>query len=183
VKPFEPTATYTLTAADIDSIAGQYHDDRGVPMTVTHEINGLRAGPFGMLLPQSSTRFLLAGGQVWERDAHGLRLTDEFGTVTAFARAAPWTPTAEQLAALAGTYTSDEAEVSLTAAIENGGLVLKRRPDTTIKLTPLYADAFSGGSLGVVIFRHATGRPAEFSIVQDRVWDLRFAKRQQGGSW
>jgi len=61
--------------------------------------------------------------------------------------------------------------------------VLKRRPDTTIKLTPIYADAFSGTSLGIVIFRHAAGRPTEFSVVQDRVWDLRFAKRQQGGSW
>jgi len=64
----------------------------------------------------------------------------------------------------------------MTAVVEDGGLVLKRRPDTTIKLTPLYADAFSGGSLGIVIFRHAAGRPTEFSVVEDRVWDLRFKK-------
>lgn len=184
LKPSEPTATYTLTAADIDSIAGQYRSASGVPITFAREKDGLRAGPFGMLLPQSSMRFLTSGGQVWERDAYGLRLTDEFGTVQEYAHAAPWKPTPEQLALLAGTYTSDEAEVSLTAAVEDGGLVLKRRPDTIIKLTPLYQSAFSGGSLGTVIIqRYAEGAPFELSVVQDRVWDLRFTRRQQAGSW
>jgi hypothetical protein len=55
--------------------------------------------------------------------------------------------------------------------------VLKQRPDTTIALTPLYADAFRAGSLGTVIFRRdAGGRVNGFSVVQDRVWDLRFQR-------
>jgi CubicO group peptidase (beta-lactamase class C family) len=184
LKPSQPTATYTLTAADISSIAGQYRaGGSGVPITFAREKDGLRAGRLGMLLPQSSTRFLTTGGQVWERDAYGFRLTDEFGTVEEYAHAAPWKPTPEQLATLAGTYTSDEAETLMTAIVEDGGLVLKQRPDKTIALTPLYANAFSAGSLGIVIFRYAGGRPTELSVVQDRVWDLRFAKRQPGGSW
>jgi len=65
----------------------------------------------------------------------------------------------EQLAQLAGTYTSDDAEMTMTAAVEEGGLVLKHRPDVTIKLTPMYADAFRAGQLGTVIFRRdASGR-------------------------
>ena len=36
----------------------------------------------------------------------------------------------------------------MTAAVEQGALVLKYRPDVTIKLTPTYADAFGAGRSG-----------------------------------
>jgi CubicO group peptidase (beta-lactamase class C family) len=76
-----------------------------------------------------------------------------------------------------GTYVSDEAEVTYVAAVDGETLVLKRRPDAVIRLKAEYADAFSG-SLGFVRFqREASGRVTSFSITQDRVWDLRFAKR------
>jgi hypothetical protein len=53
---------------------------------------------------------------------------------------------------------------------------MKQRPDRVIKLRPLYADAFSG-SIGTVIFRRdASGRVNTLSVIQDRVWDLRFAR-------
>ncbi|MDO8681081.1 MAG: serine hydrolase domain-containing protein [Acidobacteriota bacterium] len=86
-------------------------------------------------------------------------------------------PTAMQLGELAGAYWSDEAEVVLTAAVDQGKLVLKRRPDTTIVLTAIEKDTFRG-SLGTITFRRdSTGRVAEFSIKQDRVWDLRFSRQ------
>ena len=88
------------------------------------------------------------------------------------------TPTAEELQAYSGVYASDEAETILTAVVENGNLILKRRPDTKLPLTPLYADAFSGPQIGTIIFRRdAAGRIDTLSVVQDRVWDLRFQKR------
>jgi CubicO group peptidase (beta-lactamase class C family) len=75
-----------------------------------------------------------------------------------------------------GTYASDEAEVTYTAAIDGDTLVLKRRPDAVIRLKPEYADGFSG-PLGFVRFhRDASGRVIAFGVTQDRVWDLRFAK-------
>ncbi len=54
--------------------------------------------------------------------------------------------------------------------------MLKRRPDTTIKLTPTYADAFTADhGLGTVIFtRGADGRVTGLRVVQDRVWNLPF---------
>ena len=93
-------------------------------------------------------------------------------------RAKPAQYTDEQLSAFVGTYASDEAETVLTAAIEDHALVLKRRPATTIKLTPIYLDAFRAGSgLGTVIFRRdAAGRPSELGVVQDRVWSMPFRK-------
>jgi hypothetical protein len=86
-------------------------------------------------------------------------------------------PGAADLDPYAGEYYSADAEVMLTAAIEDGRLVLIRRPGTRIALTPVYPDAFDG-SLGRVRFlRDASGRITELSVRQDRVWDLRFARR------
>jgi CubicO group peptidase (beta-lactamase class C family) len=117
--------------------------------------------------------------RTWSFDGHGgARAVDVYGTVEAYEKVEPVTPTAAQLAELAGTYVSDEAETVLTAVVENGALVLKRRPDTAIKLAPSYKDAFGAGPLGTVIFRRdPRGTVAELSVVQDRVWDLRFARR------
>ena len=86
-------------------------------------------------------------------------------------------PSAAQLGALAGSYWSDEAETMLTAAVEEGGLVLKRRPDAVIKLTAIGPDKFRG-SIGTVTFRrNASGSVEALSITQERVWDLRFTKK------
>jgi hypothetical protein len=122
-------------------------------------------------------------GSAWEVDARGsATLTDRYGTVDTFAKTEPSTPGPADLQALTGTYVNDEAETALIAAFEAGALVLKRRPDTTIRLAPLYKDAFSG-SIGTVIFRrNGSGRVIELAVSQDRVWDLRFARRDQASS-
>jgi len=86
-------------------------------------------------------------------------------------------PSAAQLNALAGSYWSDEAETMLVAAVDQGALVLRRRPDTVIKLTAIGPDKFRG-SIGTVTFmRNASGAVDSLSVNQDRVWDLRFAKK------
>ena len=86
-------------------------------------------------------------------------------------------PPAAQLTALAGSYWSDEAETMLTAVVEQGTLVLKRRPDAVIKLTAIAPDKFRG-SIGTVTFvRDAAGAIEALSVNQERVWDLRFAKK------
>jgi CubicO group peptidase (beta-lactamase class C family) len=86
-------------------------------------------------------------------------------------------PSAAQLAALAGSYWSGEAETMLIAAVEDGVLVLKRRPDTVIKLAAIGPDKFRG-SIGTVTFmRSAAGSIDTLSINQERVWDLRFARK------
>ncbi|HEX6162137.1 MAG TPA: serine hydrolase domain-containing protein [Vicinamibacterales bacterium] len=86
-------------------------------------------------------------------------------------------PSAEQLNALSGEYWSDEAETMLTAAVDQGALVLKRRPDTVIRMTAIAPDKFRG-SIGTVTFiRNASGAVEALSVNQDRVWDLRFARQ------
>ena len=86
-------------------------------------------------------------------------------------------PSASQLGVLTGNYWSDEAETMLIAAVETTDLVLKRRPDSVIKLTATGPDKFRG-SIGTVTFiRNASGAVEALSINQDRVWDLRFLKK------
>ena len=77
----------------------------------------------------------------------------------------------------AGRYVSDEVEPTLIAAIDGDRLVLRRRPDSDIVLTPVYPDGFSS-SLGWIVFHRAgAGRATGLSVSQDRVWDLRFTRQ------
>ena len=186
-----PTATYTLTAVDLDRLAGSYrHTTTGVPLTISRGSDGLRvergqadglnpnAGQ--RLVAQSATRFVTAARQTWEFDARGgARMTDAFGTVDSYERAQAAKPTPDQLSELAGTYVSDEAETTLTVVANGDSLVITRRPDTTLKLTLIYADAFTAPQLGLVIFRRdaRAARVAALSVVQERVWDLRFTRQ------
>jgi CubicO group peptidase (beta-lactamase class C family) len=90
---------------------------------------------------------------------------------------ASYRPTADDLAALAGTYDSAEIETQFIARVENGSLVLFRRPDTRITLRPYSRDRFeAGGGLGQVTFHRKDGVVVALSITQDRVWDLRLPK-------
>ena len=86
-------------------------------------------------------------------------------------------PSSAQLAPVTGSYWSDEAETMLIAAVEEGSLVLRRRPAAVIKLTAIGPDKFRG-SIGTVTFmRNASGAVDTLSVSQDRVWDLRFTKK------
>jgi CubicO group peptidase (beta-lactamase class C family) len=180
LKPSGAKATHTLTSAELDAFAGLWKDDTtGLPFTIVREQDGLVIFRTVKLFASSPTRVVTEEGRdELGLDDHGLRHTDPYGTVESLTRAKPAQYTDEQLSAFVGTYASDEAETVLTAAIEDHALVLKRRPATTIKLTPIYLDAFRAGSgLGTVIFRRdAAGRPSELGVVQDRVWSMRFRK-------
>jgi CubicO group peptidase (beta-lactamase class C family) len=185
LKPSTGAATHTLTEAEATRLAGLYRNvNRGIVTTLVRDGNSLRLNTERgqALLATSATRFATAGGDTWEFDGRGrLRVVDEFGTVDTLERVERANPTVDELRALSGSYTSDEAETKFTVAVDEGALVLKQRPDRTIKLTPLYTDAFTG-SIGTVIFRRdSAGRVTSFSVVQDRVWDLRFARDQVAG--
>jgi CubicO group peptidase (beta-lactamase class C family) len=176
--PAPRVATHTLSAAEIGALAGMYRDtNTGEAFNVVAADDSVRVERGAALIPQSATRLHTAAGAVWDFDGRGsVRITDGYGTVDRAERVSPARPTDAQLQELVGAYASEDAETIFTVAVEQNALVLKRRPDTTIRLTPTYADAFTG-SAGTVRFRRQNGRVVEFSLVQDRVWDLRF-KRQ-----
>jgi CubicO group peptidase (beta-lactamase class C family) len=88
-------------------------------------------------------------------------------------------PGAGDLQSFAGEYWSDEIETGVSLSLDNGALVLRRRPDTLITLRPHSRDRFEGTSgFGLVTFHRENGRVVSFGVTQDRVWDLRFDKRR-----
>ncbi|MEO8371779.1 MAG: serine hydrolase domain-containing protein [Candidatus Solibacter sp.] len=106
-----------------------------------------------------------------------MRVPSEMDGGTWYERVEPWTPTPAEIASLAGEYSSDEAEVTLRVAVDHGRLVINRRPNTTIELTPTYKDAFTS-SLGVIRFqRNGAGKATGLSVSESRVWDLHFTAK------
>jgi len=190
LKPPAPPAAHPLSRAEMDGVAGLYvNRETGEPLSIIRNNDALRfetdsfetsdgGAARGVLVPVSASRFAAANGRVTlETSGDSLQKTDPFGKVDRFDRVKPVTSTAGGLAQLPGRYVSEEAEAVLDVAIVDGALVLKRRPDAIITLTPLYADAYRG-SIGVVRFhRDRSGAVKELSVALDRVWDVRF-KRQ-----
>jgi CubicO group peptidase (beta-lactamase class C family) len=174
----------TLPAADLAAKAGIYRDPTsGESLRLSVAGGSLRAGG-GALIPLSPTVFQVgAGGRrltfepVPGSSRPRIRETNGTDDEIVYEPVPEFTPTAADLGAYVGEYYSADAEVALTAAVEDGRLVLRRRPDTRIPLTPVYADAFDG-SLGRIRFvRDASGRVTELRVRQDRVWDIHFLRR------
>jgi hypothetical protein len=186
LRPATPRSTHPLTDAEAARLAGLYRDvARGIVTTIARDGSKLRLNnERGQeLFATSATRFITAGDNTYEFDGRGaLRVTDQYGTVDQLERVERASPTVDQLRALVGSYRSDEAETTFTVALDGSTLVMKQRPDRVIRLTPLYADAFSG-SVGTIVFRReASGRVNALSVIQDRVWDLRFARAAAAGT-
>jgi CubicO group peptidase (beta-lactamase class C family) len=178
LKP-DPTPRSTqLSAAELDAIAGLYRNiDRGDVVRIERDGDGLRLGAETPLITLSAFRLTNGEGTTIELDGAGHGLMDEgSGAPVVLERVAAAQPTAADLETLEGVYASDEAETAFTVRVRDGALELAQRPATVYRLTPLYADAFDS-ELGTIVFRRdAAGVVTALSVVQDRVWDLRFQR-------
>jgi CubicO group peptidase (beta-lactamase class C family) len=182
-RPTPPGAVKAaaLPEADLRSRAGLYrHWRTGTVLRIDFANDKLRNGNTD-LIPISTTA-LQAGSRRFEF-VSGTASRARLRTITADADTAWFEPTdafapsAAQLAEFSGEYHSPDAETTFQVAVEEGRLVLRRRPNTRIALTPVYTDAFQG-QLGLIRFyRDASGRIMELGISQSRVYDLR-ASRQ-----
>jgi CubicO group peptidase (beta-lactamase class C family) len=173
-----PRATHAMTDSEAEAASGMFRNTAtGEALNVTRVADGVRLRGV-TFVASSPTRFVSAGGDVWEVEGAGrARFTDDvYPTPDTYERAEPARPRVAELQELAGVYVSEDAEATLTPTVDGDVLVLRRRPNTTVRLSPLYKDAF-GGSLGTVLFRRdAAGRVTALSLVQDRVWDMRFTR-------
>jgi CubicO group peptidase (beta-lactamase class C family) len=179
----ENAAGYTLKPEEVDAVAGDYRDvNTGEPLRVAKSDSGLWLGQ-AALRAESGSRFTASAGRIIELDAQKrLRVADQFGRTDVYERIADADLAPRPFADYAGTYSSDEAEVTYRAEVRDGALVLLRRPDVVIRLTPVYADGFRA-PLGVVWFRrNADGKVSGFTVSQDRVWSLAFVKQADTGS-
>lgn len=174
-----------VAEADVQSRAGLYRHWRTGNVLRINLRNGKLQTGANELIPLSATLFQVGttNRQLRFEPARGsarARLADvsSEGDTVFYEPTAEFAPSTEQLAEYAGDYYSPDAETTFRVVVEDGRLVLRRRPDTRIVLAPLYTDAFQG-QLGLVRFhRENGGQIAELSIGQPRVFDLR-ATRQR----
>lgn len=182
VTPVKPVS---LPAAELAAKAGLYRNSiTGEPLRLTLASGALRLQRGGALIPISNTVF-----QVGESDRRitfesspgngrpAFRDTRPGEDAVVYEPSPEFAPAAAELAAYEGEYYSPDAETTLTAVVEGGKLIVRRRPDTRIQLTPVFPDTFEG-SLGLIRFiRAGNGAVTQLSVRQDRVYDMRFDRR------
>jgi CubicO group peptidase (beta-lactamase class C family) len=181
LQPEPPPDPVTLTGRQLDAIAGLYRNiDRGDVTWIRRDGDGLRLDDGTPLIALSPLRLTDGEGAVVEFEGAGRGLLDHGnGPPIVLERIPAATPATAELELLAGRYVSEEAETTFTARVQDGALELAQRPATVYRLKPLYADAFES-ELGTILFRRdAHGAISGFSVVQDRIWDLRF-RREYG---
>jgi CubicO group peptidase (beta-lactamase class C family) len=181
--PVSAPARATVSTAVLEARAGLYRSRRTMePLRVELPNGELLTVDGRPLVPLSPTRFRMGGdGPLIEFDAAPaggrapMRMMGSDGDTLAYEPVDQWVPA--RPADFVGEYRSDEAEVSYTVTMENGRVVLRRRPDSRMELAPEYADAFTTPDGWVLRFsRNGAGRVTGFGLWLDRVRGLRFTR-------
>jgi CubicO group peptidase (beta-lactamase class C family)/lysophospholipase L1-like esterase/ketosteroid isomerase-like protein len=171
--------TVSLSSAELDAIAGLWRrTDRGDTFRIVRNGKALQRPDGVAVIALTRKRLTDREGNFVNLEGPGRgRLDIGDGSLVPIERVEPAKPTAAELETLAGRYSSSDAETTLTVRVRDGTLEITRRPDSVMPLIPLYADAFDS-ELGTIIFRRdGAGRVNGFSVVEDRVWDLRFQRQ------
>jgi CubicO group peptidase (beta-lactamase class C family) len=174
------TPTAALPSPEsLRSRVGVYREVRtGEPMRFAVRDSVIEFGRAGRIRPVSATTFVFGAGRVELTGASSLRIILTDGNVFDFVREAGWTPTPADLAQYAGTYTSDEAEVTYKFEVKNGALTAVDRYGRGVPLVPHYKDGFVSTQNTIMVFRRdGTGNVNAVSFGLGRVRDLRFQKQ------
>jgi CubicO group peptidase (beta-lactamase class C family) len=171
--------------------AGLYRSPRTDAVLVlafrdNHLWQGERQGQ--ALLALGPSRFQTASGEEYvfepsgEGKAPAVRVSSPGTAPVRFVRVEPARPTPERLVEYEGPYWSDELEVTYVAAVKDGKLTLRRRPDPAVVLDPTYEDGFvtrAGSSGGILIrfTRDARGRVDGFTRNSGRILNLKFIRK------
>ncbi len=180
-EPERPADGISVPTTELATRAGLYREwNTGAPMRLTLENDSLRSNNT-VLVPLSRQEFALGASQTRlifdEGQGGGFRTTEEGFPAGEYIPVPEFEPTPSDLQPYVGEYVSAEAETELRVVEEEGRLVMYRRPDRRMELTPVYPDAFQG-PLGLIRFhRGPAGGVLELSVRQERVHDLRFDRR------
>ncbi len=176
--------TTSAVGVDVAPFVGIYRDTRtNTTMELARADAQLRrvGGPVARLLSNGvlqigTTRMRplrSADGRV-----RSLKQATSDGDSLEFVRAADgrWTPTAADLASLAGTYRNDEIGALFDVRVVGGSLTISPRTGVVETATPLYRagrrDAFTSDGNAVWFERGANGRATSMHMGAGRVWDF-----------
>ena len=181
--PVMPEAV-RLSEQELSRLAGPYrYTQTGDPMRLVLEDGELQMDGRVTLVPLSRTEFQVGLGDrrfVFQVDGGGrpsiLVRSGEFEDGT-YEPVDEFHPTAADLHAYEGEYYSHDAETLFAVVVENDSLMVRRRPDATFRLSPVYRDGFTAAWLGLIRFeRDAAGNVIELRLRQSRVYDMRFER-------
>jgi len=184
-EPAKPVAV-PVPVATLKKYVGVYREpltDAAVKVELDKDGKTLRIGG-QPTVPLSATMFAVADGSrqaVFEpgppgaplrmRDSDGRSKPREWEAVAAF------DPKPEELEAFAGTYYSEEIDMTYRLYIEGGKLKAWFRPAQRSQLSPIYTDAFETEGDIVRFTRDDAGRIDGFLVYASRVRHLRFVRK------
>ena len=167
-------------AEELRGRAGLYHSgQRDLLLAVEVREGRLRAGTTE-LAAQGAGRFAAAGGAaMYVFSGESLTVETANGT-THYERRARVRPTAEELAAYAGRYRSEELAVEGVLTVRDGRLILERWPHEPVTAAATFRDGFRFGPQWHGTFRRAAdGRveAVELTDASGRCRRIRFERR------
>ncbi|HMQ02582.1 MAG TPA: serine hydrolase domain-containing protein [Pyrinomonadaceae bacterium] len=102
--------------------------------------------------------------------------TNPDGTITRFYAEKEWTPTPRELDAFAGDWYSEEAQATLTFAVEGNNAFLIQRPNTRLQLRPIYRDHFQTQGYVIWVTRDREGKIDRLHVGGSRMRDMFFER-------
>ena len=181
-----PGPVVAVGAADLAPIAGMWRDsmnDRIITFRVQgNELSASAGGPSQKLSPLGSNRFWnpVTGTFEFEGQGSGLHLVERNNGVHRYTRMDPADTIGLRLEDFAGTFRSDELQVTYTFEVKDGRLHVRLPPEPPTALRPVYRDAFIAGGRTVRFTRDGSGRVTGFRAFAGRALDVRFRKVGNG---
>jgi CubicO group peptidase (beta-lactamase class C family) len=186
LKEPEKVVIRPLSVSALKRYAGIYREpltDAATVVMIDEDGKSLRVGRLQALALTSNT-FITADGSrrmAFQSGPAGspMRMEESDGRSKPrlWERVPPFAPMPAELEAYAGTYHSDEIDMTYTVNVEAGKLMVRFRPAQRIELAPVYEDAFGGNGNIFRFTRDEAGRIDGFRVYTGRVRHLRFVKR------
>ena len=170
------------TATPPASLAGLYASEHdGMPLRLSPHEGGLQTNTGLTVLAGAQGTFALAGtdGRIARAGAvlpDGRLRLDSEGHATFYARTEAYSPTAADLARIAGRFHNKEIPVTYRITAAAGGLdvAAEGRPGKVRLFVPAYSNAFIADETILRIVRSPDGTISGIRISTDRVWNLAF---------
>jgi CubicO group peptidase (beta-lactamase class C family) len=176
-----PPARAKISAEALAACAGHYHSKQTDDLVnLTVKDGKLFSGGTAELIPTGPGTFANAAGTTTFAFAEAPRrqftLTTGNGVVT-FDGVSMATPRTAQLAAYAGTYQSEELEVTHILTSKEGRLSAERWPTPAWELKPTFADGFTFGPGWHATFtRDANGAITGYELTNGRCRRVKFVR-------
>jgi CubicO group peptidase (beta-lactamase class C family) len=188
----EPAAA-PLSSADLTANEGLYRDPADETLLRLFLRDGTLRGSPGAgteggwpTVPLGANRFRIPGTAItleFDGGASGartLRIVGERPTPAVLERVASYTPSAVELASVAGDYRSEELATSYALRTRDGGLIADVPGRASIALRPIRRDTFAGPLVGAITFsRDRAGQATGFTVHAYAARGLRFERVRQ----